>query len=196
MNRWCSSANLDIITWTATRLHAVQLFKADFMDFKASADQCTQFMTCHSLTLCRSMKTAQKLPQDLHDKIMQFQSFVINQWKIHDFTHFRLETWMKLQCSSTSPLTIMWIFVVNTILVSATGHEKTHFTVVLTFMVDGTKLKAMVIFKRKSMPKDKFPPGLVVHVNPKGESILMVCISDYKTYGLTDQVVWETPSPY
>ena len=48
------------------------------------------------------------------------------------------------------------------------GQKKDHFTVVLTCMRDGTKLKPMVIFKRKTMPKDPVPPGLVVHVHPKG----------------------------
>ena len=36
-------------------------------------------------------------------------------------------------------------------------------------MADGTKLKPMVIFKRKSIPKDeKMPPGVLVHCHPKG----------------------------
>ena len=39
---------------------------------------------------------------------------------------------------------------------------------VLTCMADGTKLKPMVIFKCKTMTKDKFPHGIVVHVHPKG----------------------------
>ena len=29
-------------------------------------------------------------------------------------------------------------------------------------MADGTKLKPSVVFKRKTMPKNKFPPGLLV----------------------------------
>ena len=48
------------------------------------------------------------------------------------------------------------------------GHEKTRFTVVLACLADGTKLKPMVIFKRKTMPKDNFPAGVVVHNHPKG----------------------------
>ena len=57
---------------------------------------------------------------------------------------------------------------VKTVLLKTTGHEKTRFTVVLACLADGTKLKPMVIFKRKTMPKDNFPAGVVVHNHPKG----------------------------
>ena len=33
---------------------------------------------------------------------------------------------------------------------------------------DGTKLKPMIIFKRKTMPKDEIRPGVLVHVHEKG----------------------------
>ena len=56
-----------------------------------------------------------------------------------------------------------------TIQIRTTGHEKTHFTAVLSCMADGTKLKPMVIFKQKLIPKgEKFLPGVVVHCHPKG----------------------------
>ena len=48
----------------------------------------------------------------------------------------------------------------KTVLLKTTGHEKTRFTVVLACLADGTKLKPMVIFKRKTMPKDNFPTGV------------------------------------
>ena len=35
-------------------------------------------------------------------------------------------------------------------------------------MADGTKLKPMVVFKRKKMPKLKFLAGVIVHMHPKG----------------------------
>ena len=56
----------------------------------------------------------------------------------------------------------------KTVLIKTTGHEKTRFTVVLACMADGTKLKSMVVFMRKTMPKLKFPAGVTVHVHPKG----------------------------
>ena len=56
----------------------------------------------------------------------------------------------------------------KTVLVKTTGHEKSRFTVVLTCMADGTKLKPMVMFKRKTMPKGNFAAGVVIHVHPNG----------------------------
>ena len=56
----------------------------------------------------------------------------------------------------------------KTVLLKTTGNEKTRFTVVLSCLADGTKLKPMVIFHRKTMPKDKFCPGVLVHVHPRG----------------------------
>lgn len=35
-------------------------------------------------------------------------------------------------------------------------------------MANGTKLKPAVVFKRKTMPKESFPPGIHVFVQPEG----------------------------
>ena len=51
--------------------------------------------------------------------------------------------------------------------VKTTGHEKTHFTVVLASCADGTKLPPMIIFKRKTFPTEEIPSGVIVHVHEK-----------------------------
>ena len=56
----------------------------------------------------------------------------------------------------------------KTVLVNTTGHEKSQFTVVLACLTDGTKLKPMVIFKRKTLPKENFPPGVLLRCHLKG----------------------------
>jgi len=48
--------------------------------------------------------------------------------------------------------------------VSTTGHKKTGFTVVLACLESGKKLKPTVIFKRKTMPKEQLPDGVVRYI--------------------------------
>jgi hypothetical protein len=52
--------------------------------------------------------------------------------------------------------------------ITSTVHEKSNFTVILCATADGGKCALLVIFKRKTMPKEEFPKGVVVKVNPKG----------------------------
>lgn len=52
--------------------------------------------------------------------------------------------------------------------ITTTGHEKTSFTCVLACSASGEKLKPMLIFKRKTLPKENFPADIVVRCNEKG----------------------------
>ena len=59
---------------------------------------------------------------------------------------------------------------------STTGQEKTHFTVMLACCTDGTKLKPLIIFKRKTLPSGNFPRNVIIRCNEKrwvNESIMM-----------------------
>ena len=50
---------------------------------------------------------------------------------------------------------------VSTASIRTTGHEKSHFTVMLACTADGGKLPPYVIFKRKTLPKGmQFPRGI------------------------------------
>ncbi|KAH7959420.1 hypothetical protein HPB49_010997 [Dermacentor silvarum] len=48
------------------------------------------------------------------------------------------------------------------------GNEDLRFTVKLLCFADGTKLRVYILFKRKTMPKEILPKGVVVWVNAKG----------------------------
>ena len=56
----------------------------------------------------------------------------------------------------------------KTIMMKISGNEKTHYTVILPCCADGTKLPPLLIFKRKTPPKDVIPHGIYVHVHSKG----------------------------
>ena len=56
----------------------------------------------------------------------------------------------------------------KTISIRTTSLEKANLTCVLAVTAEGYKLPQMIIFKRKRVLKEKFPPGIVVKVDPKG----------------------------
>jgi hypothetical protein len=52
--------------------------------------------------------------------------------------------------------------------VKTTGHEKLRITVMLSVLADGRKLTPFVILKRKNLPKEKLPTGIIFKCNEKG----------------------------
>ena len=158
----------------AIRLYTQRLAKsgkyADTKEFKASQGWYTRFLDRHDLALRQRTKIVQKLPTDYERKIVNFQKYVIQRRREVDYPLYRIgnmdETPMCFNMPSTQ---IIHKKGEKTVMIKTTGHEKTHFTVVLTCMAHGGKLPPMVIFKRKTPPKDEFPSGgVVIHQRPKG----------------------------
>ncbi len=54
---------------------------------------------------------------------------------------------------------------VRTISIHITNHEKTNFTVVLTYMANETKLSFFIIFKLKKILKGNFLLEIIIHAN-------------------------------
>ena len=170
--KWISESRESgyIITRNAIRLFAIKLARKEGIpEFIATPGWCSRFMNSHNLVLRRKTKIAQKLPKELDDKVIKFHKFVIKCRKKNKYD---------LACIGNMDETPVWFDMPSnstvhkagekTIFVKTTGHEKSHFTVVLSCMANGKKLMPMVIFKRKLMPKEKFPKGIIVHVHPKG----------------------------
>uniref|UniRef100_A0A8C5MVE4 HTH CENPB-type domain-containing protein n=1 Tax=Leptobrachium leishanense TaxID=445787 RepID=A0A8C5MVE4_9ANUR len=139
-------------------------------NFVASAGWCTRFMNRFSLCLRQRTKISQKLPKDLDEKVMSFHSFIIKQRRIHDYDLGDIgnmdETPMTFDLPSNKTVASLGE---KTIFLRTTGNEKNHFTVVLSCLANGTKLRPVIIFKRKTLPKKvKFPPRITVRTHGKG----------------------------
>ena len=52
--------------------------------------------------------------------------------------------------------------------ICTTGNEKSSLTVVLSCQANGQKMPPMVIFKKKTLPKEMFPVEVIIKVNQKG----------------------------
>lgn len=107
-------------------------------DFQATNSWCTRFLRRRNFVSEQKTKIAQKLPEDLDEKITSFHCFVTKRCKEtnYEFVHI-----------GNMDETPVWFDMpsVRTVLVNKTGHEKSCFTVVLSCLADGTKVKPMVI---------------------------------------------------
>ena len=123
-------------------------------DFKASPGWCTRFMQRHDLVIRLKTKISQKLPDQLREELNDFQSFVYRQRTENSFDLACIanmdETPMQSDMPSSRTIESKGA---KTVQIRTTGNEKNGFTLVLTCMADGTKLKPMLIFKRKTRPK-------------------------------------------
>ena len=97
-------------------------------------------MRRHGLALRQKTKIAQKLPRDLKEKIHLFHTFIISLRKQNNFELSQIgnmdETPMTFDLPASRTIDTKEN---RTIQIRTTGHEKTHFTVVLSCMADGTK---------------------------------------------------------
>ena len=159
-----------VVTRPSIRVRALQITKElGYADFKASNGWCTRFMNRHGLCLRQRMHIAQKLPKDVEDKVMNFHKFVIDLRKSQQF-HLRAignmdETPMFFDMPGNRMVDVKGA---STVSIKTSGAEKQHFTVILSCLADGTKLKPAVVFKRKTMPKEKLPEDIIVFVQEKG----------------------------
>lgn len=159
---------------TMIRLKAIELSKDlqyDFPagQFKASNHWCQQFMKRNGLSLRQKTTLAQRLPPDYEEKIVQFHQYVIRQRWAHNYPLHLVGNMdeVPVQFDMPSNRTVNAVGD-KTVKIRTTGNEKNRLTVVLACAGDGSKLKPLVIFKRKTMPKIQNKHGVVVTVQEKG----------------------------
>lgn len=138
-------------------------------DFTGSPSWCYRFMRRSGLAMRTKTRIAQKMPKEYEAKILSFHNFVIKARKKNSFEIGQIGNMDEVPLTFDVPSNrTVDLKGAKTITVKTSGHEKTHYTVVLSCCADGTKLPPMLIFKRKTFPKDAIPRGVVVHVHEKG----------------------------
>uniref|UniRef100_A0A672HN09 HTH CENPB-type domain-containing protein n=1 Tax=Salarias fasciatus TaxID=181472 RepID=A0A672HN09_SALFA len=111
-------------------------------EFKASLGWCKRMMRRNGLALRRKTSLAQCLPSDFREKLLSYQRYVLGLRKKHHY-----------------PLDQMG---------NADQTPKSRITVTLTCLADGTKLPPYVVLRRKTIPKEPMPPGIIVRAQEKG----------------------------
>jgi len=109
----------------------------------------------------------QNLPQDWEEKMASFKIY-LEEKKINvELPHIGNMDEVPMNFDMPTNRTVDAIGT-DDIKIETTGAEKCNFTIILCATADGGKCIPMVIFKRKTMPKEKFPTGIIVKVNEKG----------------------------
>ncbi|XP_013880698.1 uncharacterized protein LOC106529748 [Austrofundulus limnaeus] len=152
------------------RLKATALARElNINDFRGGPSWCFRFMKRRNLSIHTRTTVSQQLPADYQEKLANFRTYCrnkITEKKIrpeHIINMDEVPLTFDIPVNRTVDKTGA-----RTVNVRTTGNEKSSFTVVLACQADGQKLPPMVIFKRKTLPKENFPAGVVIKANSKG----------------------------
>ncbi|XP_072769637.1 pogo transposable element with KRAB domain [Nerophis lumbriciformis] len=141
----------------------------DINDFGGGPSWCFRFMKRRRLSIRTTTAISQQLPNDYGEKLAIFRTYCRN--KIAE-KKIRPE-----HITNMDEVPLTFDFPVDRTVerpgtssasVRSTWNEKSSFTVVLGCQANGQKLPPMVIFKEKTLPKEKFPAGVVIKANTKG----------------------------
>ena len=158
------------LSGTMIRLKA-KVFARDMNleDFLGTTSWLSCFMKRKNFVMRQKTRISQRLPEEFEEKILQFQRTII---RMRQRAHYNLQLIGNMDETPLNfdmpPNRTVHAAGDKTVVIKTSGNEKNHFTVVLGCMADGTKLMPMIIFKRKRMPKEPIPAGVLVHVHEKG----------------------------
>lgn len=152
------------------RLRAKSLAKImNISNFAGNSSWCYRFMRRNKLSVRAKTTIGQQLPADWEAKVKDFVDYFTELRNTHKYELKHIVNMDEVPLAFDCPPN-KTVETTNAASVSivTTGHEKTHMTVVLACCADGTKLKPLIIFKRKTLPKEDFPPGIIIAQNEKG----------------------------
>src|SRR2546429_6216953 len=114
-------------------------------------------MTRHKLSNRRKTTIAQRLPEDYIEQQSKFLSYVLYLRKENDYPLSLIRNMDKTTMAFNLPSsTTIEQSGLKTISILSTNHKCFNFTVVLAYMIDGTKLPPVIIFKLKKISQKSF----------------------------------------
>lgn len=138
-------------------------------NFRGGATWCYRFMKRKKLSVRVRTTVGQELPENCEKKTEDFLSFTKNIIEENNFSSGEIFNMDEVAlCFDCPPNYTVDSRGKESIAIKTTGHEKTAFTVVLCCAASGAKLSPMVIFKRKTIPKENFPKGVEIRACTKG----------------------------
>lgn len=138
-------------------------------NFEGGATWCYRFMKRKKLCVRARTTVGQELPENWKEKAEDFLKYVKEKIEEKNFSLKEIINMDEVPlCFDCPPNYTVDSRGKDSISITTTGHEKSAFTVVLSCAADGTKLPPMIIFKRKTIPKEHFPKGIEVRAVEKG----------------------------
>ncbi|KAF4093698.1 hypothetical protein AMELA_G00004910 [Ameiurus melas] len=138
-------------------------------DFRGGPSWCFRFMKRRNLSIRTRPTISQRLPKDYEEKLAIFRTYCKNKITEKKIRPEHITTMDEVPLTFDIPVNrTVQKTGTSTVSIRTTGNEKSSFTVVLGCQANGQKLPPMVIFKRKTLPREKFPAGVIIKANPKG----------------------------
>uniref|UniRef100_A0A3P8P7R4 HTH CENPB-type domain-containing protein n=1 Tax=Astatotilapia calliptera TaxID=8154 RepID=A0A3P8P7R4_ASTCA len=158
------------VSMVTIRLKAVSLAEEmNIEHFQGGPSWCFRFMKrCHFSIRTRTT-VAQQLPADYKENLAIFRSYCSKHIGDKNIQPSHITNMDEVPLTFDIPVShTVEKKGTSTVAIRTTGYEKSSFTVVLGCHANGQKLPPMVIFKRKTLPKEKFPAGIIIKANEKG----------------------------
>lgn len=157
------------ITTVIIRRKAKEIAKEHGLtNFVGGPSWCNRFMKRVGLSIRARTSVGQRTPDNWEELMASFVDFTSRHVNTLHIDHDKIINMDEVPMAFDAPMTRT---VANkgdkTVIITTTGHERTNFTVALACTASGRKLKLLIIFKRKTMPKESLPTGVVVLCNQK-----------------------------
>lgn len=153
------------VSTVAIRLKATAMAQdLNIQHFQGGPSWCFRFMKRRRLSIRQRTAAAQQLPEDYDEKLSVFRRHCCNKMADRNVPPHRVTSMDELPLTFHVPMKRT----ADDVEAGAMTQDAPVFSVVLGCHGNGQKLPPMVILKRKTLPKEAFPAGVVVRANQTG----------------------------